>query len=327
MMHCCRSKIVVLLFLLLAVIMPMPARANEATITYQVHPGETLTSIAQLFGTDVGHLMQLNGLRAPNFIWVGKKLIVPQPVAAPAPAYYVVRVGDTLSSIALRFHLTVPQLMTLNDLRSSHYIWIGQRLRVQGEVSQPASPPGEDVTYRVHIVQWGETLAGIAAQYNVNPADIIAANSLRNANYIWAGQKLRIPQRGGNPLPPPVAPHPISSGKWIDVNVTTQRIVAYEGSTPVFSTSVSGGTPAHPTVLGTYHIYLKLPSQRMTGPGYDLPNVPWVMYFYSGYSFHGTYWHHNFGYPMSHGCLNMRTPEAQWLYQWAPLGTAVYVHQ
>lgn len=109
--------------------------------------------------------------------------------------------------------------------------------------------------------------------------------------------------------------------------MTTQRIVAYEGSTPVFSTSVSGGTPAHPTVLGTYHIYLKLPSQRMTGPGYDLPNVPWVMYFYSGYSFHGTYWHHNFGYPMSHGCLNMRTPEAQWLYQWAPLGTAVYVHQ
>jgi len=54
----------------------------------------------------------------------------------------------------------------------------------------------------------------------------------------------------------------------------------------------------------------------MSGPGYYLPNVPYVMYFYKGYSLHGTYWHNNFGTPMSHGCVNMRTEEAKWLFEW-----------
>jgi len=64
----------------------------------------------------------------------------------------------------------------------------------------------------------------------------------------------------------------------------------------------------------------------MIGPGYNLPNVPWVMYFYDGYAIHGTYWHHNFGHPMSHGCINMTIPDAHWLYNWAPKGTLVVIH-
>jgi len=50
------------------------------------------------------------------------------------------------------------------------------------------------------------------------------------------------------------------------------------------------------------------------------------MYFYEGYSLHGTYWHHNFGHPMSHGCVNMRTSDAAWLYNWASVGTLVNIH-
>jgi lipoprotein-anchoring transpeptidase ErfK/SrfK len=64
----------------------------------------------------------------------------------------------------------------------------------------------------------------------------------------------------------------------------------------------------------------------MTGPGYYLPNVPYTMYFYRGYGLHGTYWHANFGRPMSHGCVNLPTYEAQWLFNWAPVGTLVNVH-
>ena len=63
----------------------------------------------------------------------------------------------------------------------------------------------------------------------------------------------------------------------------------------------------------------------MTGPGYDLKDVPWVMYFYKGYSFHGTYWHTTFGQPMSHGCVNMITEDAKWLFDWAPKGTKVEI--
>jgi lipoprotein-anchoring transpeptidase ErfK/SrfK len=63
----------------------------------------------------------------------------------------------------------------------------------------------------------------------------------------------------------------------------------------------------------------------MSGPGYYLPNVQWIMYFYSGYAIHGTYWHNNFGQPMSHGCVNLPNNEALWFYQWAPTGTPVLV--
>jgi lipoprotein-anchoring transpeptidase ErfK/SrfK len=114
--------------------------------------------------------------------------------------------------------------------------------------------------------------------------------------------------------------------RWIDVDLNNQRLVAYEGQTPVRWVTVSTGLPGTPTVTGQYHIYVKYLSQTMSGPGYYLPDVPYVMYFYEGYGIHGTYWHHNFGHPMSHGCVNTPTPDAQWLYNWADVGTLVYVH-
>ena len=88
---------------------------------------------------------------------------------------------------------------------------------------------------------------------------------------------------------------------------------------------VSTGLPATPTVQGDYNVYVKYAAQTMSGPGYYLPDVPWVMYFYSGYGIHGTYWHNNFGQPMSHGCVNLPTPEAEWFYNWAEVGTPVHV--
>lgn len=141
------------------------------------------------------------------------------------------------------------------------------------------------------------------------------------------------------PTTPPVAvdpgaisPRPAGVGdteRWIDVNLSTQTLVAYEGDTPVFNTLVSSGLPQWPTVTGQYHTYAKYESQTMNGYllGYDyfLPDVPYVMYFYEDYAIHGTYWHNNFGTPMSHGCVNVSTPDAGWLFNWAPVGTLVNV--
>jgi lipoprotein-anchoring transpeptidase ErfK/SrfK len=78
-------------------------------------------------------------------------------------------------------------------------------------------------------------------------------------------------------------------------------------------------------VRGQFRVYVKYRSQTMSGPGYYLPNVPYVMYFHRDYGLHGTYWHSNFGRPMSRGCVNLRTPDAQWLYNWAEVGTPVHV--
>ena len=114
--------------------------------------------------------------------------------------------------------------------------------------------------------------------------------------------------------------------RWIDVDLTNQAVYAYEGDVMVNSFIVSTGTWLTPTVTGQYKIYVKYRSTKMSGPGYYLPDVPYVMYFYKGYGLHGTYWHNNFGTPMSHGCVNLRTDEAAWLYNWASVGTLVNVH-
>jgi hypothetical protein len=121
--------------------------------------------------------------------------------------------------------------------------------------------------------------------------------------------------------------------KWIDIDLSQQVLTAYEGDMPVFTALVSTGIARYPTPTGSFRILYKLPSDDMTGglagtdEYYYLPDVPWVMYFRSGgYAIHGTYWHNNFGRPMSHGCVNMRIPDAQWLYGWAPVGTPILVH-
>ncbi len=125
---------------------------------------------------------------------------------------------------------------------------------------------------------------------------------------------------------------PPTTGRWIDVNVTNQTVTAYEGATPIKTVRTSTGLPRTPTVLGTFKIYRKLATQTMSGGNqfsgdHDyLPNVPNVMYFYQGYALHGTYWHSNFGRPMSHGCVNLTLADAKWFYEWAAVGTIVVAH-
>lgn len=117
-----------------------------------------------------------------------------------------------------------------------------------------------------------------------------------------------------------------NDGRWIDVNLSAQQIYAYEGDVLVNSFIVSTGVYGTPTVTGEFNIYVKVPMQDMSGPGYYLPDVPWVMFFYDEYGFHGTYWHDNFGTPMSRGCVNLRIEDSEWLYHWASVGTPVVVH-
>jgi lipoprotein-anchoring transpeptidase ErfK/SrfK len=131
------------------------------------------------------------------------------------------------------------------------------------------------------------------------------------------------------PVPAPnIPPQDMGNGgeHWIDVDLSQQRVYAYEGDTVVNTFVVSTGTWQTPTVTGRFKIWIKLRSTTMTGPGYYLPNVPFTMYFYKGYGLHGTYWHNNFGTPMSHGCVNLSIPDSEWLYNFSMVGTVVNVH-
>jgi lipoprotein-anchoring transpeptidase ErfK/SrfK len=108
--------------------------------------------------------------------------------------------------------------------------------------------------------------------------------------------------------------------------LSEQRLTAYQGDTAVFSSLVSTGVAGRRTPVGNFAVRTKVRAQTMSGPGYNLPNVQWVMYFAGENAIHGTYWHKNFGHPMSHGCVNLPTAEAGWLYKWASIGTPVVTH-
>ena len=114
--------------------------------------------------------------------------------------------------------------------------------------------------------------------------------------------------------------------KHIYVDQIHQILYAYQGKTLVLQTYIASGK-WNPTPDGDFTIWTKLRSTRMTGGSgadyYDLPNVPYVMYFYNstvpksaGYGLHGAYWHDNFGHAMSHGCVNIRPVDAGELYEW-----------
>ena len=136
------------------------------------------------------------------------------------------------------------------------------------------------------------------------------------------------PTETPTPADPSLPSPPVGEDvRWINVDLSAQRLTAYEGNTPVRTTLVSTGLPRTPTPVGQYRIYVKLFKTDMRGPDYHLRDVPYTMYFYGGYGIHGTYWHSNFGQPMSAGCINLPTAEAEWLFHWASVGTLVNIHQ
>lgn len=126
----------------------------------------------------------------------------------------------------------------------------------------------------------------------------------------------------------PVIPEKVGADeRWIDIDLSDQMLFAYEGRSLIRSFVVSTGTWRTPTPVGQFAVWIKLRYDDMSGPGYFLPDVPYTMYFYHGYGIHGTYWHNNFGTPMSHGCVNMITEEAGWLFDWSHVGILVNIHE
>ena len=271
------------------------------------------------------------------------------PVSTTA-TYHIVARGETLGTIAQTYGVGWQEIAAWNNIIDANQIFAGQRLLVQttnnatvpqsnavaGPTIQEATPVTASPTTAVgtnYTVQAGDTLASIARQYGISWTTIARANNITNPNSIYSGQALVIPPYDdptGTYLEPtggvPAAAAPtITTGKQIVVNLTDQQVYAYEDGVLLRSVTVSTGLYGTPTVTGDFRIYWKLTSQTMSGPGYYLPGVPWVMYFHQGYALHGTYWHNNFGQPMSHGCVNLPTDEAEWFFRWAEVGTPVSV--
>jgi len=253
-------------------------------------------------------------------------VVLAAPLAAHAQQrVYVVQRGDNLYRIATRYGTTIQAIMNANGLRNANFIWVGQRLIIPGSGSGGSSGGGS-AAGGIHVVRRGEILATIAARYGTTVQAIVNANGLRNANFIYVGQRLRIPGGGGGGGGGGSGGGGSSAGKWIEVDLSSQRTYARQGNSVVRTMVVSTGIARYPTPTGSFRIYSKYLAVAMSGPGYYLPGVPHTMFFYRGYALHGTYWHNNFGHPMSHGCINLKKPDAAWLYSWAPVGTLVKIH-
>lgn len=143
---------------------------------------------------------------------------------------------------------------------------------------------------------------------------------------VFEGKKTKIPEIVFKPIEEKVL-GAINSNKWIEVDLSDQKLKAWEGDSLYLESLVSTGLPWWPTPTGEFYIWVKLRATKMEGGSgkyyYNLPNVPYVMFFsndkipkWRGFGLHGTYWHNDFGNVHSHGCVNLPTEIAEKLYFW-----------
>ena len=165
--------------------------SSAATGIRVVQWGDTLSVIAEDFGTTVSELMALNGLANANSLFVGQELVVPGGVGTVStlgPTVVTVQSGESLSLIAGRYAVTVADLMAENGITNANLVYVGQRLTIPGFVTATATTAPLVVT-----VQSGESLSIIAGRYDVTVSAIMEANGLTDANMLSVGQQLTIP--------------------------------------------------------------------------------------------------------------------------------------
>jgi hypothetical protein len=188
---------------------------------------------------------------------------------------------------------------------------------ILGEIQSRSAPgmnaPESGVThYRFQVVQI----------YAAQDADNLTWYLIGPGEWIDSHQIARVD-------PNQAPPAGVTASRWISVNLFEQTVSVYENNRLVFATMASTGIDHFWTRPGLFHIQKKLETETMSNSVQDdfyyLEDVPWTMYFDEARAFHGAYWHNKFGYPLSHGCVNLSPGDSHWLYDWASEGDFVYV--
>ena len=187
--------------LALALLLPLPGLAAEVV----VKPGDTLSELAERYGTTVDRLMQLNNLRSPDDVWAGSRLQVPGAGGGSrsGTGNYTVKAGETLSEIAVRYGTTVDRLMQLNSLRNPEDLWAGSRIQVPGAGSS-SSTAARSSGQANYTVKSGETLSELAERYNTSVQRLVQINNLNSPDDLWAGSRIQVPAPPKPPSQPAV---------------------------------------------------------------------------------------------------------------------------
>ncbi|MFH0829158.1 MAG: peptidoglycan binding domain-containing protein [Candidatus Kerfeldbacteria bacterium] len=224
--------------------------------------------------------------------------------------------GRELASLGVRPKDGVVATVTLDEKGVTSYLE-----SIASEVN--VAPVPQEIlvsTHKVEVIKQGVPGTMLAVQE--------ASNRLRDA-MLSGNDTVELPTVevpfGITYLTPPPAPFP--TGKAIGVDLTKQMEYDYENGILVYSTKISSGIHDW-TPTGTFRVYSKIEKQKMSGRGYYVPNVPHILWFKGDYSIHGVYWHNDFGIrPRSHGCVGEPLDAAEWIFNWAEIGTPVVIYK
>lgn len=304
-----------------------PSAHAQGQLIHVVQAGENLYRIALRYGTTIEAIAAANNLPDPDQILEGQKLVIPassggtlrSSAAATTGGSYVVQPGDTLLYIALRYGLRLIDLKQVNGLFGTHLIYPGQALVIPGA---GGSAPRPGPTADTYIVQYGDTLNSIAEDYHVDPIALARVNGIVRPSVLRVGQLLRVSGPGLTPR------------KRILVDLSEQRLYAYEGDKLIFSFVCSSGRAPYYTRTGQFYVQSKIPNAY--GSVWDIWMPHWLGIYWAGGTENGihalpimsngqTLWAGYLGRPVSYGCIVLGTYDAKRLYDWAEMGTPVLI--
>lgn len=172
---------------------------NSSSVLYTVETGDTLSKIAQRYGTTVQELVNINNISNPNLIFPGQQIRVltnstvnGNETRGTGSITYTVRRGDTLSQIAKAYNVTVAHIVEINNIQNPSLIYPGEKLRITESNSTTLNEPVKQITKYTYIVRKGDTLSQIAKIYGVSVDYLVRRNNIQNPNIIYTGQIIEI---------------------------------------------------------------------------------------------------------------------------------------
>jgi hypothetical protein len=232
-------------------------------------------------------------------------------------AFYLLRSGYWIRAEGGRLGLFDPPFQGLLFSSQPRYSfgWVLETVKSRSAPGLNA-PESGNTWYRYNVVQI----------YDTQTVDNITWNLVAPGEWLDARHVA-----GVDPHTTP--PEGVTASRWIEVNLFEQTLSVYEDNRLIFATLLASGVEPFWTRPGAFQIYQKMAVGPMSGfteadrsDYYYLEDVPWTMYFDDKRALHGAYWHNGFGYPRSHGCVNLSIGDSHWLYDWANEGDTVYVY-
>lgn len=287
---------------------PLPASKPDPSLTQlpylYFHLDDTYVPVYSAPGETGSGAQQF----MPGFVYVSYVDRVEQ-----GGVYYMLQNGGWIPGKGARVgEISAFQGLTFSHTPHNSFGWAFEQIPVLSSPGYGGAPTGKQI-YPFEVVQIFATQSVDNADWNlIGPGEWVEAR--------------KVAQVVINTTPP----EDVTNGRWIDVNLAEQSLAVYDNYQLVFATVIASGLEPFWTRPGLFQIQQKKETETMRNNDpsdfYYLDNVPWTMYFDGARALHGAYWRTRFGYPQSHGCVNLSVGDAHWLFNWAVQGDWVFVH-